>query len=620
VNQAQPRLGEFLAAAHRELKLAVGLPVTATPGRDIEEISQGLLHLTTVLGRFTADLTRTISQLPGPQIAALGGWDRAGIQADSAIGGAISVLGGSRRVTRPARRDAHCEAARHLHTAASALGAGRDLLQGHFSTDPAGARLYHSGWALSITSPFTNRALLTELAGLSRHAAMIGPALPRQSGTRATDLHNRLNTACQWLHQIDECVQAADRRKPATRAGREFLDAIPANALAPPADPDATVSSRDLCAAIISTAERARHLAWPAARLDPRSPAISVMSWRRIAAASTVTSHHCNLLCAALAAHPELRDMGSLSQDLDRAAEHARHARQRWIGSARKLQRVSTDTSGYLATAAAEAADLAYWTGRLTYTDPVWSLTSGPHAPTRPASSLVPQLEDAPTVVAAIHQAAETLSSLAILNREQIAAAIRAQRLLVPSSTLPEKYDTPRRFAVAPADHAASLLTDSADTANTAATAADATAEIAIRLRAPSWTVATARTAVRQDSGSGRRAARRAEPPADREDQPLGPVEARLRDLGHTDPRHLWRATAIDHAAQQVIDDAAAGREQRQRNQRLRRALATAQRGGVSSARAQPAQDLSADTGRSTADGPDAAAKQLQGEDREAGS
>lgn len=48
-------------------------------------------------------------------------------------------------------------------------------------------------------------------------------------------------------------------------------------------------SVHDLCAAVITTAERARAAAWDAASAAPTSTAICSISWYRIAAASTVT-------------------------------------------------------------------------------------------------------------------------------------------------------------------------------------------------------------------------------------------------------------------------------------------------------------------------------------------
>lgn len=51
------------------------------------------------------------------------------------------------------------------------LTAGRDLVQGHFTTSASGARLCCSSWAGAITSPEVTSGLLTEIASLGRQAA-----------------------------------------------------------------------------------------------------------------------------------------------------------------------------------------------------------------------------------------------------------------------------------------------------------------------------------------------------------------------------------------------------------------------------------------------------------------
>jgi hypothetical protein len=84
-------------------------------------------------------------------------------------------------------------------------------------------------------------------------------------------------------------------------------------------------------------------------------------------------------------------------------------------------------------------------TGRLTYTDPAWSLSSGPSQPARTPAELIPQAADFPQVVAAVHQASETLSQLAATGQDQIAAAGRARRLLVTTRSLPDTSTSPAR-------------------------------------------------------------------------------------------------------------------------------------------------------------------------------
>jgi hypothetical protein len=99
-----------------------------------------------------------------------------------------------------------------------------------------------------------------------------------------------------------------------------------------------------------------------------------VTSWRRIAEAGTVTSHHCDILLTALAQ----ASAGEVSAGLLRAAASARTARSVWLRTARDLNQVTTETRRHVSQAAVEAADLALWTGRLGYAEPDWDLASGP--------------------------------------------------------------------------------------------------------------------------------------------------------------------------------------------------------------------------------------------------
>ena len=118
--------------------------------------------------------------------------------------------------------------------------------------------------------------------------------------------------------------------------------------------------------------------------------------------------------------------------------------------AARALRQVTTDTRGQVTPAAAEARDLAWWTGRLAYADPAWTLASGPGCPPRAPHTLAPGPEDLPRVVAAIHQAADGLALLAGTERHQLQAAAQTGRILVPTRALTGDYDIPALTAQRP--------------------------------------------------------------------------------------------------------------------------------------------------------------------------
>ena len=89
-------------------------------------------------------------------------------------------------------------------------------------------------------------------------------------------------------------------------------------------------------------------------------------------------------------------------------------ASARWLRVAHALDDVTTDTQGQRSEAATGASDLALWTGRLAYSDPQWTLTSGPRYEARPSRSLVPEPGDIPLAVAAVHHACDAMTRLAM--------------------------------------------------------------------------------------------------------------------------------------------------------------------------------------------------------------
>lgn len=564
MTSARPTFGDFLAAAYRHLSAAVTTQFgSVTPGRDVEDLADGIAHMTLVLSRYTADLTRTSSQIPDKQLVRLGSWDRAAIQAHDALVSATDALkrgSGS----GPERDQNVTEPARHLRAAATSLAAGRDLLHGHFSTGSSGARRYESRWSLAITSPPVSRALLGELASLALQTSTVIPAAtpPRTAHTRLLDARSRVNSARYWLAQPDAFVYAAERSEPTASDARDVLRAVPANVMPARWAPDNAERVADLLDAVATTAERARQAAWTAARVDPASTAISVTSWHRIAAASTVTSHHCHLLYTTLA--DRLADHGGeLRADILRAADQASRARELWLDSAREFQEITTEVRGHISPAGLEVADLALWTGKLAYANSDWNLASRPSEPVRTGESLVPRLADLPRVIGAIHQTSEALNDLATANLQQARLAVAARRVLVPTRSLPERYNVPTPFAQAPECYCISLIACCQDTSRVAVRATESSAEIAARVGSSSRTLAVTR-ALAHHAPQARRSI--AGTPPSRQivsEADVGPVESRLRHMGVTNTRELWRAAAIDRATDQVLRDATAGNADR---------------------------------------------------------
>ena len=161
-------------------------------------------------------------------------------------------------------------------------------------------------------------------------------------------------------------------------------------------------------------------------------------------------------------------------------------------------------------------------------------------------------------MIAAVHQATETLTQIAAADHSQVQAAAQAGRLLVPTRSLPDRFDIPHPFAPAPPDRINALL-DAYHNARTAsAQATAAVAMIAAEVRSPSHILTLARAATRNDSEIMANGQQKPAAPEHHAAQACpGPVERILHDLGVTNPAMLIRARAIDQIGEQLILDAA---------------------------------------------------------------
>jgi hypothetical protein len=168
------------------------------------------------------------------------------------------------------------------------------------------------------------------------------------------------------------------------------------------------------------------------------------------------------------------------------------------------------------------------------------------------------------SVVAAVHQATETLTQIAVADHSQIRAAADAGRLLVPTRSLPDRFDIPHPFATAPRDRVIGLLGAYHEAGSASAQVTAHVAAVAADVGAPSHILTVARAAIRGDSdffANSELGSAQPEPePRDAQDLP-GPLERILHDLGVTSPVMLTRACAIDQLGEQLILGAADGIE-----------------------------------------------------------
>jgi hypothetical protein len=567
---ARPVFGDFAAAASAQLgdamspaRLVAKRKLAAARAEQVREFSRGLAVVLDVMARYMADITCTFTSLTATQRRMLcGPWPRASIQVQDAINYAATFVSPAHKSSgRSGGRRAPGRAATGLDAAAFSLTMGRDLLQTHFAAGPGGARLDRSEWATVITSRPVTRALLYEIGQWARAMASQGARLalsgaPIQRGTEED--RRKLNAACQWLWVLDSAVQAADRKDPVLTADIRLLYAIPLHELGPRLIPAGTEDVASLCQGTTGCAERVRHAARFVAADASWSPALTTDSLRHTAACATVISHNCEILLRSLAVRAGEHGVLDVSNKLLRSADAAAAARSSWLQAARGWDQVTTDTRGTMSPFAAETADLALWTGRLAHADPQWTLTAVPSEAARSPESLAPGPGDLPRVVAAVHQACETLTRIAAADDSQINTAARAGRLLVPTRSLPDTFDIPHPFAPAPGRRVDILLAPYRHAGAASAELASVVAKVAADVRAPSRILANAREAVQAGFMPEVASARlRREPtaaPGPVRVQP-GPVERILEDLGVSSPDVLLRASAVDQAGEQMILD-----------------------------------------------------------------
>jgi hypothetical protein len=145
--------------------------------------------------------------------------------------------------------------------------------------------------------------------------------LPADSETIAA--WQRLHGAAGQLRELDAAVQAAQWQAPVPPEHRQLLEAIPVNitpaAQVPP--PEATVS--DLCAGIISTAQRANQARRGLAARAAWSPELTADSMRHAAASYVVVSFNTETVYRALAERARQLGYHALAPGLDAAADHA---------------------------------------------------------------------------------------------------------------------------------------------------------------------------------------------------------------------------------------------------------------------------------------------------------
>jgi len=564
--------GDLALAARRHLDAAVQHSSTDTwplPGvlaAEIHEFTHGLHRVLKVMGRYLADTIDATDIDPRPSPQPPSPWDRATRKARAAVQKAYLGLPLAKHsnALQPQPQTTG-SFARDLRAAVTAMTAGRDLLQTHFASVPEGGRQFRSEWASVITSESGRRALLAELAGWARQIVTLGTELANSPGIRSPETaaeECRALAACRWLSAMMTALDNAQSVEPVTNDEISELHAVPAGVLQPRRLPARAAAVQELCRGISDCAERVRR----AATTDLPDPAlaswITAESFHQAAAHATVISHNCEILQQAVAARAADHGDARLSRRLVASAQDAARARVAWLTAAQAWLYIKTDAYGDIAPAANEIVDLALWTGRLAYVDPHWTPTVGPDHTPRSPHELAPAPEKVGDVLAAVHQAATTLTTIAAIDYTQIRAASLSGRLLVPVVKPGSSSPVDPTFVRAPRHHVNALLNAYRDAGTASVKATAKIAEVAADAKALSRDVDRSRTetlAARNGTRAGRPGVIPAVAATSNEAAKArpGPVERILRELGVTDQVFLDRGLALDSATSQLVAEAA---------------------------------------------------------------
>jgi hypothetical protein len=386
-----------------------------------------------------------------------------------------------------------------------------------------------------------NRALL---AGLADHARAIagqltGLRLTAAAGSDTVAAWQRLQGTAGQLRELDAAVQAAQWQAPVPAEHRQLLEAIPVNVTPavqlPP--PEATVS--DLCAGIISAAQRANQARRELAARAAWTPELTADSMRHAAANYVVVSFNTETVYRVFAARARQLGYHALAPGLDAAADRADDSRRAWLAVAHVWDTMVTDSRGYLSRPAAEAGHLALWTGRLAYADPAWTPARRPSHAVRDPASLAPGPAVLAEVASALHYAADSLARAARTDLDTVGTAGRAGRLYVTTRSLPAHYDVPRPYADAPRDRIADALAVYADAAGTSWAMLRSAGDVAAAVDAPSLVLSAADQATAHPGAA-----------------PRGRLEQHLLDLGVRDGGLLRQGVDLDERTRQILAQA----------------------------------------------------------------
>ena len=345
-------------------------------------------------------------------------------------------------------------------------------------------------------------ALLSELAGRARQLAPWAARLPLPGAAGAGlpgSARLAVSAACRWLQVADTAARPDGTGYPPAVEAGELLHAIPANTAPARRQPRGGEPVAALCAGTMTTAERLRYLAPVSASRTHPAAAPTAAAWQRTAHAAAITGHNCELTLRLLADRAiSLGINPAIPAALRHAANAASASWAAWRAAAGAFDTITTGKGAALTPVAAEIGDLAIWAGRLAHTDPAWAPTRGAAPGLRDPADLAFAPAALPTVVAAVHHAADAMAAVATADREAVRVAAANGRLFIPTRLLPAGDDIPYPYAPAPGQHVDTLLATYDNVITSTTSAARILDDLAAAIDAPSSLLTAIRAAGRQ--------------------------------------------------------------------------------------------------------------------------
>jgi len=384
----------------------------------------------------------------------------------------------------------------HLAAAADALNAGCDLIGTHCGTRLGNANEAPSNWARLIASEPVTAALR---AGMAWWAVRTGSWVDWLASQAPDYARTELSAAQRWLTAAHALVPPGGEA--ATEVGEQVLRDVP---LGTPPDrriPTGSESPAELCAGIMSSADRLRMIASTASRQDCSVTSATGPSWFHAARAAAIVSDLAIWELGTLAdraAHADLP--GGYDRGLRDAASAFAEPCAAWRMASQLWRHVTTGLERPASATTAELDDLVLRMGRLASGNPRWTPARKDQAPR--GNPVRPSADEPATALAAVHHAADALAWMASADLAMITAFADHGYLYMSNRLLETPDASMSAYLRLPGDRMLMLQDAYRTVVNASQHAARELDDLAIAVNAPSRTLGHARRLLTADSGA----------------------------------------------------------------------------------------------------------------------